>query len=133
MMLMHRLIVALLKSVTGDDSRSTSLDIFHLKGFRLHMGSTEKLGGLITAKSSFVKDPTNPASFVAFIYYASAKKVLGEISTVFIHCRKVHTDELTELLNNLMFNTGTTSNTSLQIFLGCTRLHNRDQRPRKEV
>lgn len=88
MMLGQDGILALVKSMNGDDPASKSVGVFHLDDNGLYSVTTEKLPILTRAASNFVKIPNKPARFHAPTLYTGTKMFFGEPWTVFVDHRE---------------------------------------------
>lgn len=84
MMLRHESVLAFLESLSGDDSGSKRLGIFHVDDNWLQTVTTKKLPTPIGVTRNFKKNPNKPASFYASTFHTKTKMILGELSAVFI-------------------------------------------------
>lgn len=130
MILRQDSVLALLKSLSGDDAGSKGLGILHLDDIRFHIATTEELMVLIRAGSNFVKNANKPACFRVFTFYSSAKKFLGEQNAALVDHRTVSASKFVEFPTTSMSRSRTMSMLLLQIFFSCMHLHRYVQRDR---
>lgn len=77
MFLRHESVLALVKSLNGDDAGSKRLGIFHFHDIGLYTVTIEELSILIRAKTSFVKNANGPAPFHTTTFYISTRTFFG--------------------------------------------------------
>lgn len=71
LLLSHKTVFLLVKSLNAEDSGSKRLEISYLHDNELYTATREELAILIGAARNIVKKPSKPASFYSLTFYTS--------------------------------------------------------------